>query len=814
MSAFIQDVKYALRVLIKAPGYAVITILTLALGIGANTTIFSWINGSLLNPVPGIANQGEVVALSLSPDASNPFPFTYPDFEALRNGQQSFVGLTSVNVAPMSLTGTAKPKRLWGMITSANYFDVLGVHPILGRTFSADEDVTPGGAPVVVISYRLWQTQFAGRRDVVGQTMDLNEHRYTVIGVTPAVFQGSQTGVRADLFVPMMMQSMLMPQGDLIHDHHYFFLFVLGRLKPDVTLQQAQEEMTLRLKPEVTAYPEEHRGHDQVTAYPLWKSPFGANLFFSTLLPMLMAISGFVLLLACANVANLMLVRNIARRREMAVRMSLGASRWRLVRQLLVESIVLALAGGAIAMLMTIWTSGSMARFVPQMDFPFYLSIEADRTVLAAAFVFSLITGIVFGILPALRASSDAPGGVLKEVSHGVAGGSRQARLTSALAVAQVSLSLLLLVCAGLFIRSFINAQQIDPGFNSHNILMASYDLFGAGYAEPRGIQFDRQLVARLEALPGVQSVMLANRTPLAFGGGSTSVKPEGYVPPPNVSMETQVAIVSPKYFATLQLPLEKGRDFTDQDGKEGQRVMIVNQTFADRYWPGQEPIGKQVISDLTNESFMVVGIARNAMYNQLNEAPIPFVYLPLYQVYRAGMTVNARVSGDPLRFAKSVEQALHELDPDVVVYDVTTLDLRRQLATIGVRIGGTFVGAFGLLALVLAAIGVYGVTSYTTNQRTHEIGIRLALGASRTDVLRMIVGRGIVLTVVGLVIGLGLSFGVTRFLGSLLLGVSSTDALTFVGVALLLGAVVLVACVIPARRAMRVDPVQALRYE
>jgi predicted permease len=278
--------------------------------------------------------------------------------------------------------------------------------------------------------------------------------------------------------------------------------------------------------------------------------------------------------------------------------------------------------------------------------------------------------------------------------------------------------------------------------------------------------------------------------------------------------METQVAMVSPKYFATLQLPLQKGRDFTEQDGKEAQRVMIVNQTFADRYWPGQEPLGKQVISDLTKESFTVVGIARNAKYNQLNEAPIPFVYLPLYQVYRAGVTINARVAGEPLTFARSVEQAVHELNGDIVVFDVTTLDLRRQLSTIGVRIGGAFVGAFGVLALVLAAIGVYGVTSYTTNQRTHEIGIRVALGASRADVLRLVLGRGVVLTVLGLGIGLGLSFGVTRFLKVLLLGVGSTDALTFMAVALLLGVVVMVACFIPARRATRVDPVQAIRYE
>jgi len=814
MTSFVQDVQYALRVIAKAPGYAAITVLTLALGIGANTTIFSWINASLLNPVPGLANPHEVVALSLSADAANPFPFTYPDLEAMRDGQQSFVGLTAVSITPMSLTGVGKPQRVWGMITSANYFDVLGVRPITGRSFMPEEDIKPGGAPVVVISYRLWQTHFGGRPDIVGQTIDLNEHRYTIIGVTPAIFQGSQTGVRADLFVPLMMESLLVPQGDLLHDHHYFWLFMLGRLKRGVTLQQAQEQMTVRVRREAQAYPEEHRGHDVVTVYPLGRSPFGANIFFSTLLPMLMSISGFVLLIACANVANLMLVRSIARRREIAIRISLGAGRWRLVRQLLVESTLLAVAGGAIAMLMTVWTSGSLMHFLPSTDFPIYLDVQADHTVLAAALAISVLTGIIFGILPALRASGEAPGAVLKEDSGTVSGGLRKAWLTSGLVVVQISLSLLLLVCAGLFIRSFFSAQQINPGFNSHNIFMASYDLFTAGYLEPAGIQFDRQLLSRLEALPGIQSVMLTSRTPLSFGGGSTSVKPEGYVPPANVSMETQVAIISPKYFQTMQIPLKKGRDFTPEDGKEGQRVMIVNETFADRYWPRQEPIGKQVISDLTNESFTVVGVARNTKYNQLNEAPMPFVYLPLYQVYRAGMTINARVAGDPLAFGKSVENAIQDMNADVVVFDVTTLDLRRQISTISQRIGGTFVGAFGLLALVLAAVGSYGVMSYTTKQRTHEIGVRMALGAGREDILRLILGQGMVLVLLGLALGLGLSFAVTRFMKTVLLGVSATDTLTFSAVALLLGAVILLACAIPARRAMRVDPTHSLRYE
>ncbi len=356
MTSFWQDVRYSLRMIVKAPGFAAIAVLTLALGIGANTTIFSWINSALLNPVPGLARPSEVVSLTLSKPGDNPFPFTYPDLEAMRDGQQSFTGITACSFAQMSLTGKSKPERVWGMVVSANYFEILGVRPILGRAFLPVEDEKPGGAPVAVISYRFWQTHFGANPDIVGRTIEINQHPYTIVGVTPAVFQGSQTGVRTEIWVPIMMEAQVNSLGDLLHDHHQFWLLAFGRLKPGVVLSQAQEEMTLRLTPEAKNYPEEHKGHDSVTVYPLWRNPFGLNQFLSTLLPMLMSIAGLVLLPACANVANLMLVRSVGRRREIAIRMSLGASRWRLVRQLLVESLMLALAGGAVALLITFWT--------------------------------------------------------------------------------------------------------------------------------------------------------------------------------------------------------------------------------------------------------------------------------------------------------------------------------------------------------------------------------------------------------------------------------------------------------------------------
>ena len=813
--SFLQDLKYGLRTLGKNPGFALLVILTVALGIGANTTIFSWINATLLNPVPGLTNPNEVVSLTLSKPGENPFLFTYPDVQAMRDGQQSFTGIAACTFASISLTGKGKPVRLSAMVASANYFDVLGVRPFLGRGFLPAEDEKPGGAPVAVISYRLWQTHFAADPNIVGRTVELNQRPYSIVGVTPAAFQGSQTGVRTDIWVPIMMEAQFNPAGDLLHDHHYFWLLAFGRLKPGVSLSQAQEEMTRRMKREVEKYPEEHKGHTSVTVYPLWRNPFGLNFFMATLLPLLMCIASLVLLLACANVANLMLVRSVGRRHEIAIRISLGANRWRLVRQLLIESLVLSLAGGAVALLFTQWTQGALMAFLPvTQDIPLSLHVETDRTVLFATLCISVLTGVIFGILPALRASGIAPAEVVKEEAGSLSGGLGKARLASGLVVAQISLSLLLLICAGLLIRSFRSAQNIDPGFNPHHVLIASYDLFPAGYTEATGTEFHRQILAKLGTLPGIQSVALSDRVPLTFAGASTAVKPEGYVSPPNESTETQVAIVTPNYLHTMQIPLVKGRDFAAQDTKESQPVAIVSEAFANHYWPGQEAVGKKLNSDLTHLWYTVVGVARDCKETGLNENPMPFLYLPVSQIYRPQMIINTRTAGDPLASARIVENAVHELNPGVLIFNETTVESMDQFSSFGQRVAGTFVGAFGLLALVLAAIGIYGVIAFTTRQRTHEIGIRFALGATSRDVLRLVMGQGLRMTLAGIGLGLALSYLLTRFLKSLLLGVTNTDALTFSAVTLLLCAVALFACYIPARWAARVEPMIALRHK
>ncbi|MFI5127453.1 MAG: ABC transporter permease [Candidatus Acidiferrales bacterium] len=815
MSTLLQDFRYGVRVLLKSPGFSIIAILTLALGIGANSTIFSWINSTVLDPIPGVKHASQYVEFATG-SAGNDNPISYPDYLDLRDRSSSTSSFIGFQLFSMDITANAKPERAWGVLASADYFDALGIHAVLGRTFLPVEGTKPGGAPVVVISYRLWQTHFGGDRSIIGRVLEVNKHPYTIIGVTPPVFQGTQTGLRADMWMPLMMVQQFVGPGsqNILQNRGTSWINAVGHLKPGVTREQSQAEMNGLMQQIARQFPDSHKGNNTVTAYPLWRAPFGANYYLETILFLLMAISGVVLLLACANVANLLLVRSVARRREMAIRLSIGATRWRLVRQLLAESLILSLFGGGIAMLLTLWTAGTLSDFIPPVsEIPISMSIHADRTVLLATLVISVLTGVIFGILPALRSSSLQPVNVLKEESGSMSGGQRKARLSSTLVVAQIAMSLLLLVCAGLFIRSFRLAQQFNPGFNPHNVLLYSYDLAGVGYDKKSGTEFDRQLLAKLQAIPGVQSATLADWVPLGFGSQSSELQVEGYVPQPHESMAVEYADVAPDYLRTMQIPLVAGREFSMADTAESQLVAVVNQEFVKRYWPHGDAIGKRLHAG--GKWFTVVGVAQNSDTDKIGQKPRGFFYLALFQDYDSGISIHVRVpGGDPLAFVPPVQEAVHSLDADLPLFDVTTLDSRIQLSTVTQRMGGVFVGGFGVLALVLAGIGIYGVLSYATRQRTHEIGIRMALGAEPRDVMKLVLRQGVMLALLGLGIGLAASLVLTRALSSQLFGVTATDPLTFAAVATVLLAVALLACYIPARRAMRTDPMVALRHE
>ena len=663
-----------------------------------------------------------------------------------------------------------------------------------------------------IVSESLWRARFGSDRSIIGKAIQIDRYLYTVVGVAPPDFQGCKTGLRADVWIPLGMDSFVWGPNRP-EDRGAFWLQVLGKLKAGVNRRQAEGELNVLMQQIIEASRNVDRGPSQITLDPLWRSPFGVNVYLYKTLPMLLALAAALLLLACANVANLLLVRSVTRRREVALRLAMGASRWRLVRQLLVEAILLALAGGALALMLTTWTAGTFAAFIPSSSIPLTLNGHTNVGVILATMAVSILTAMVFGILPALRISRLAPIAVLKEEAGTISGGIHKSRLSNGLVVAQISLSLLLLICAGLFIRSLQNSQRLDPGFDPNHVLLASYELGGpVGYTRAQGWAFDRQLLTKLESLPGVESVALADFSPLSFTIHSDVVYPEGYVPQPHESMEISRAIVSPNYFRTMRTPLVAGREFTDQDGEKSQSVAIVNQEFVNRYWPGQDAIGKRFSN--YGVWFNVVGVARNGKYRRLVYPPEPVIFLPLLQVYRGLVIIHTRVSGDPAAYAPEVERTVHELDADLPLFDVTTVKSSMRLGSIFERIAGTFAGAFGLLALILAAVGIYGVIAYTTRQRAHEIAIRIAVGAQRADVLRLVLGQGLVLTLAGLAVGIAASLALTRYLKSVLFGVTASDLLTYVAVALLLCLVSLVACYIPARRAMKIDPMVALRHE
>ncbi len=643
MEALFRDFRFGCRVLSKNRGFTAIAVLTLALGICANTTIFSWINVTLLNPLPGALRTGEVVSLSRGGRDGSVPPFSYADYVDLRDRNRSFSGLLAFHYEAVGLTGAGKPIRVTSILASSNYFEVLGVRPLLGRGFLPEEEKKPGGAPVVVISYGLWQSCFGMDTNIIGRKIELNRHPYTIVGVAPRAFPGGQAGIRSDLWVPLAMDPVITGWSRLFNrDRSWLMLF--GRLNPGADLRQAQGEMNFLMQQIIKQYPDSHQGPNEITLDPLWRSPYGGNYTLSTFLPMLMGIAGVVLLLACANVANLLLVRSVGRRREIAIRLSMGASRWQLIRQFLAESLLLALAAGSIALFFTPWTAGSVSYLLPPTSAPTPNYIEVDRTVLLVTLLISTLTGVTFSIFPALRSSKLAPALIMKEEMGTVSAGLSRARLARGLVVAQISLSLLLLICAGLFLRSLKNAQHHDPGFDPDHVLLASFDLKSVGLSQDQGIEFDRQLLAKLEALPGVESAALANWVPFSGGMHTYTIAPEGYVPRLHESMEVRRANVSPNYLQTMRIPLIAGREFTLQDTTRTQPVSVVDQTLAERYWPGQNAIGKRF--QVGSKWFIVVGIARNSTHSRLNEPPEPALYLPLFQDYYHDPTIHLRGGG------------------------------------------------------------------------------------------------------------------------------------------------------------------------
>ncbi|MBI1761539.1 MAG: ABC transporter permease [Acidobacteria bacterium] len=823
MQTLWQDLRYGVRVLLKQPGFTLIAVLTLALGIGANGVIFSLINALLLRPLP-VEQPQELAAVFTSDFSSGDFGgSSYPDYADFRARNQSFTGLVSYQPQPLSLNVDGANERAFGEIVSGNYFTVLGLKLALGRGFLPEEELRPGAAAVAVISHKLWQTRFNSDPATVGRNVKLNGQPFTIVGVAPANYGGLLRGLAVDWWVPAMMADQLVPGSRNLTERGNRGIFVMGRLKPGVTVAQAQAEFNNLAAQLYQEWPQQwdniRRQGRKVSLIPESEARVmpGVRTPLVIFTALLMTVVGLVLLIACANVANLLLARAAARRKEIAIRLSLGAGRGRLIQQLLTESVLLALLGGVAGLALATWGADLLMAFKPPVPFPLELNLHGDWRVFGFMFGLSLLTGVVFGLVPALAASRPDVTHALKDDSGASSG---RGRLRGALVVVQVALSLLLLICAGLFLRSLRNASSIDPGFDADNLLAMSMDLQQQGYDETRGKIFIEQLLDRTRALPGVISASLADDLPLGLGGSRRSVTIEGYAAQAGEDMEIHSSTVAPGYVETLRIPLLQGRTFAAQDRPEAPGVVLINEAFARRYWPGQPPLGKRIQMgggpNGANDApyLTVVGVVKDGKYTSLGEEATPFLYLNLAQRYVAAPTLIIRTQSNPTDLLATVRNEVAALDKSLPLFDVKTMRQHLGIALLPARLAGSVLGIFGLVALLLAAAGIYGVMAYAVAQRTREIGIRMALGADARAVLRLVVRQGMTLVLIGLAIGLTAAFALTHLLKSLLFGVSTADPLTFAGIALLLMSVALLACWIPARRATKVDPLIALRCE
>jgi predicted permease len=782
----------------------------MALAIGANTAIFSLVNAALLRPLP-VEQPNQLVRMFMTYTSGLRYgAFSHKDYLFCRDHNDVFSGLTAQRIAVFGIGNGEQTETIQGMIVTGNYFDVLGVKPAAGRTFAPDEDQSPGAHAVAVISDHLWSNRFSSDPNVLGRTITLNGHNFTIVGVTPKSFTGTELGYAPDVYVPVMMSAVVRPGTDLA-DPDVRWLYPIGRLKPGVSDDQA--EANLRLLPTQLAEASGRKLEGMaVTVEPATASHPEMRKAFVPLAFVLLAVVGLVLLMACANVANLLLAKASARRREIGIRLALGASRRRLIRQLVTESLLLSLLGGVLGLILAFFTTNLVLAFTPPTDFRVVLDLSPDYRVLLFTFIVALLAGIIFGLIPALQATKPDLVAVLKKDDDS-SYGYRKSRLRNILVVTQITLSLVLLICSGLFLKSLQKAQTLNPGFDTENLLLMTLNMDLHAYEEPRAQVFYDQLLERVKALPGVKSASLAEKV---FGDDQqVGVVVEGYTPPADTDLIIDYNIVEPDYFQTMNVPLVRGRDFNVRDAKGTPGVVIINERMAQRFWPESDPLGKRISLEGVKGPYLeVVGVAKNAKYYDLQEKAFSYLYLPYKQNYESRATLHVRTTVDPNSLAGPIRQQIQALDGQLPVFGVTTMSNHMGQSLWAPRMAAALLGIFGVLALVLASVGVYAVVAYSVVQRTNEIGIRMALGAQRRAVLWLLLGQSLKLALIGIGLGLILAFVVTRFASSLLYGVSASDPVVFGGTALLLVLVALLASYMPARRATRIDPVTALRYD
>ncbi len=808
MKTLWPDLRIGARRLLKSPGFTFVAVLSLALGIGANASIFTLLNAMLLRPLP-VASPQELFFV----DSDG--VFSYPNYKDFRDRSGDVLaGLAAFRYTPMSLSSDNTNERIWGYLVTGNYFDVLGVSAVMGRNFAPEEDRTPGTHPVAIISHNFWQRRFNGDPQLVGKSVRLNNREFTVVGIAPKKFNGTERVFGPDVWIPLMMQREVEPGNDYLENRGDGRLFVFGRLRREVSVEGARAALNVVAQ----NLAQEHPLHYENEGTKIELVPLGIIPMLRTgtigFVGVMMLTVLLVLLLACTNLANLLLARSAERRKEIAIRLALGASRARLVRQFLTESLMLSVAGGAVGLLLALWINDLALALKPPIDFSILIDLRVDLRVVGFTFLLSILTGIVFGIAPALQATKPDLVASLKDDSS--LAGFRRSRLRNALVVGRMALSLLLLVCAGLVLRSLERASTIDTGFGVERAAMMSVDVGLQGYDKAKGRQFYQQLTERVAALSEVESVTLATKLPLALNHSTTSVFGEGQVLPPGAdSPPVYYAQVGTNYFSTMKIPMVQGREFNAGDREGVPRVCVINETLARRLFPNESATGKRISYGSGEGPYTtVIGVAKDGKYVSLGERPHAFIYQPLLQNYNNHASLIARTRIDPTAVIPAIRREIQTLDQTLPVYDVKTLTAHLGVSLLPARAAAVLLGSFGFLALVLASLGIYGVMSYAVSGRTKEIGVRMALGAQGGDVLRLIVGQGMGLALIGVGLGLAVAFAATRMLTSLLYGVSASDPLTFVGVTLLLIAVALLACYIPARRATKIDPMVALRYE